>query len=91
MSELENCERDGCRSIEKRGRGWWGVTLVDGEAKVRPYEPGTMRRTGERFVCGEGCMSREIANWATREQRRQAERRRQELEVAALENMMRQA
>lgn len=89
MTEPKRCEREQCRTIEPAGRGWWGVTLADGEARLRPYEPGMVKRTGEKLVCGEGCMTREVAAWSAGEQRRANELRRQEAEVADLERLMR--
>lgn len=91
MAEIHKCEREGCRTIERMGRGWWGVTLADGEAKLRPYEPGMARRSDEKFVCGEGCMTRSLAVWSAKQQKRSSELRRQESEIAALETLMREA
>jgi len=87
MSQLRKCDRESCRTIEVPGRRWWAMALTEGEAKIRPYEPGSFIKPNEKLVCGEACMTRELAAWTAQEQARQRESERTQAEIEALERM----
>ena len=92
MERLHKCSRTDCRTIEVPNTRWWVVgTMVGYGSRPQMYFmlhfPGIPLLHNERLVCGESCLTREIALWTMDEQNR---RRQAALQATVLEEIERQ-
>jgi len=90
MRGLQKCGRKDCPTIEVPNSRWWVVGSSVGygdrrQAHFMMHDPAIPLLSGEKLVCGEACLTRELAGWTAGEQSRRRREERQAEILAGIE------
>lgn len=93
MSRLQQCGRKGCRVIEVPGRTWWVIGVRAGyngrpEFYFMLHDPAILLLKQEWLVCGEACLTRELAGATAELQTRRREAEQQTAVLAEMEKQL---